>query len=171
MDQLFERAKQLYPKYYWVQYHSDVFYNISFCCKILAASNLYISAAGSSCFNCLFMQNNTHVLFLTRYIPDTPAISCALELGIYLYGVNEPNLLAVTMEHFEEGLHEIMYVVENGKWKDGIEKRTNLPFNDGDFAPGLNLYKDSGKMNIFKQTKVRKEIPYVQIMCYEQSRR
>lgn len=141
-DSLIERAKELYPEYNWTLYPAETLFNIEFTAKLLAATKLFISAPGSTCFNCIYMHPNTHILFFSRLLPDNPALASALTLGIYVYSINSPNLKHVFMIDFDNGLHEIMYVVKHGQWGNGVKHRSKLLFDFSFYEKGYDLYRN-----------------------------
>ena len=152
-DALFERAKKLYPEYNWKLYPASTLFDIERTAKILAASKLYVSAAGSACFNCIYMHENTQILFFTRQLPDNPALAGVATLGIFAYAISTENLSNVSLSDFDPGLHEIMYVVKYGHWNNGIENRTSLLFDISFYKRGIDIYSETGKTNVLVHSK------------------
>lgn len=149
LDKLVMIAKREYPEINWEVHPPEVLFNMNNAAKLLASTLLYVSAAGSACFNCLYMHPGCFVLFFSRWKTDNPAIASALTLGMWLYSINNDDFGSIVSNVsnylFKTGLHDIMYAIKNGNWRNDIDRRTVLCFNGTIFEKGEKFLAETGK--------------------------
>ncbi|EAY07079.1 hypothetical protein TVAG_140530 [Trichomonas vaginalis G3] len=157
LEELVNYTKLTYPQYDWREYPPDTLLDLEGVSRLLASSKVYVSAPGSSCFNVIYMQPNSVVAFFSRKKPDNPAIAAAFSLGVFIFSINNneihEDVKNISLDSFKVAISEVVYVAENGKWRNDIEKRARFLFDSSIYDSAKNFKLFKRKTSEYKRVK------------------